>query len=296
MQLQARERFQVEMRRRLSRKPQIADHIIPNFAVGCRRLTPGDGYLEALQASNVEFIPAHVQEITPEGIVLTDGRSIALDVLVCATGFKAAKAPPFPIRGSHGLEMGARFDPFPETYLSMCMDGYPNFFTILGPNSLIGTGSLTMILESECDYIIKCVRKLQRENIRSMDAKSERVHDFSRFCAEYFKQSVYLDGCTSWYRNQGGRGDRITGLWPGSALHAIETFRAPRWEDFNYEYEVDKNGRTLNQLHWLGNGWTDSQRSGVGDLAFYLEPEYQDVPAKPLPETTHRYLLRSFCY
>ena len=266
MQHQARETFQSEMRRRLSKKPEIADHIIPNFAVGCRRLTPGEGYLEALQESNVEFIPEHVQKITPEGVVSADGRSIALDVLICATGFRAAKAPPFPIYGSNGADMGTRFEPFPETYLSMCMDGYPNFFTILGPNSLIGTGSLTMILESECDYIIKCVRKLQRENIRSMDVKTERVKDFSRYCGEYFKQSVYLDGCTSWYRNEGGRGDRIIGLWPGSALHAMETFRAPRWEDFNYEYEKNANGRTVSQLQWLGSGWCDSQRSGSGDL------------------------------
>ncbi|KAK5263587.1 hypothetical protein LTR96_011018 [Exophiala xenobiotica] len=250
-----------EMRRRLGKKPEIADHIIPNFAVGCSRLTPGEGYLEVLQESNVEFIPEHVQQTTTEGIVSADDRSIHLNVLVRATGFRAAKAPPFPIYGSKGVRMGTRFGPFTETYLSMCMDGYPNFFTILGPNSLIGTGRLTMILESECDYITKCVRKLQRENMRSMDAKTERVKT-SPDIVELFKQSVYLGGCTSRYRNEGGRGDRVIGLWKRFAL-------------------LGGNTSTMNMRRM-------QVRSGSGDLAFYLEPEYLDVPAKPLPEATHR--------
>lgn len=296
MQRQAREAFQAEMKRRLSKKPEIANAIVPDFAVGCRRLTPGQGYLEALQEPNVEFISENIQKVVPEGIVLVDGTFVRLDVLVCATGFRAAKTPPFSIFGLNGVDIKTRFEPFPETYLSMFMNGYPNFFSILGPNSLIGTGSLTMMLESEADYIIKCIRKLQRENIRSMDAKRECVQEFSDYIGEYFKQTVYLSGCTSWYRNEGGRGPRITGLWPGSALHAIEAFRAPRWEDFNYTYEKDKSGKTVGQLKWLGNGWTDAQRSGKGDLAFYLEFEYSDVPAEPLPEETHRYQLRPFCY
>lgn len=175
------------------------------------------------------------------------------------------------------------------------MDGFPNFFSILGPNSLIGTGSLTMMLENEADYIVKCIRKIQRENIRSMDVKPERVEEFSEYIDEYFKQTVYLDGCNSWYRNEGGTGPRIQGLWPGSALHAIEAFRSPRWEDFVYEYEKDENGKPVSQLKWLGNGWSYPQVHG-GDLAFYLEPEYLDTPAAPFPEKTRLNQIRSFCY
>src|ERR1700761_4413584 len=55
MQKQAREYFELEMKRRLSIKPEIAEALVPGFAVGCRRLTPGEGYLEALQKPNVEF-------------------------------------------------------------------------------------------------------------------------------------------------------------------------------------------------------------------------------------------------
>jgi len=70
MQRQAREFFEAEMKRLLAKKPWIADYcersylflcphtehkttVIPDFAVGCRRLTPGPGYLEALCEDNV---------------------------------------------------------------------------------------------------------------------------------------------------------------------------------------------------------------------------------------------------
>lgn len=153
-----------------------------------------------------------------------------------------------------------------------------------------------MMLEAETDYIVKCVRKMQRDNIRSMSPKKERVEEFSDYIDGYFGQTVYLDGCSSWYRSDGGNGLRVIGLWPGSCLHAIEAFRSPRWEDYEYEYEKDKSGKPVSQLAWLGNGYTHAQRFGGGDLAFYLEPEFLDVPAAPKPEESRISQLRSFCY
>ena len=153
-----------------------------------------------------------------------------------------------------------------------------------------------MMLESQTDYIVKCIRKMQRDNIASMNVKADRVEQFSQYIDEYFKQTVYLDGCASWYLSEGGKGSRIIGLWPGSCLHAIEAFRAPRWEDFDYEYGKDEEGRPLKELSWLGNGYTHAQRFRDGDLAWYLEPEYLDVPCEPFPENTRVNTLRPFCY
>lgn len=41
------------MKKRLEKKPEIFDQILPSFPPGCRRLTPGPGYLEALVEPNV---------------------------------------------------------------------------------------------------------------------------------------------------------------------------------------------------------------------------------------------------
>ncbi|KAI0289695.1 hypothetical protein B0F90DRAFT_1792174, partial [Multifurca ochricompacta] len=41
------------MKRRLAASPELIEKIVPQFAICCRRLTPGPGYLEALCTENV---------------------------------------------------------------------------------------------------------------------------------------------------------------------------------------------------------------------------------------------------
>ena len=149
--------------------------------------------------------------------------------------------------------------------MSVAVDDFPNFFIMLGPNAAIGSGSLTMMIESVGDYIFKCIRKLQKENIKSMTVKSARVRDFLRYADAYFKGTVFMDECKSWYRT----GNKITGLWPGSTLHCIEVLRAPRWEDYEYEYVEEEDGQEENQLAWLGNGWSINQIE-ERDLDWYI--------------------------
>lgn len=325
------------MRNRLSKKPEIAEHLLPGFAVGCRRLTPGPGYLEALCEDNVDFIKDRISKITPNGIQLQSGQQIDLDVLVCATGFHTSAPPPFPVEGLNGKTIASRFQPDPESYLSVTVDPFPNFFMMLGPNSAIGSGSLTMMIESAGDYVVKAIRKIQKEDIRSMTIKARRVRDFQEYADEYFKKTVYVDDCSSWYRSKSS--NRVTGVWPGSTMHAIEAFRSPRWEDYDYVYEGEqhedesgamqeallaqggdgedgsgtgKKRRRLadgnkeaqgmktrgeaNRLKWLGNGWSQLQLDEGGDLAYYLEPDFTDLPAHPYPEKTREYSLRPFSY
>jgi cation diffusion facilitator CzcD-associated flavoprotein CzcO len=69
------------IKRCLKEKP-----VIPSFAVACRRLTPGAGYLEALCEDNVDFIHSPIKRITPTGIETEDGDVKELDVIICATG------------------------------------------------------------------------------------------------------------------------------------------------------------------------------------------------------------------
>jgi hypothetical protein len=277
------------MRERLKKKPEIAAFILPSFAVGCRRLTPGPGYLEALVEDNVDFVSDQISEIVPEGVILETGRKIEIDALICATGFNASSPPPFEVYGKNGKSLQERFTPHRDTYLTMTVDGFPNFFMMLGPNSAIGSGSLTMMIETEGDYIIKCIRKLQKEDYISMTPKPERVKDFMDYTNEYFKNTVYMDECNSWYRSDGGKGDRITGLWPGSTLHCLEALRAPRWEDFDFETKDE------NRLRWLGNGWSVTQLDG-GDPAWYLEPSLQNVPVAGKPEDDEEFKRRPFSH
>lgn len=297
MQKLAREDLIVLMRKKLESKPHIFESLLPDFGVTCRRLTPGPGYLEALTEDNVEFISTPIANATETGLVLQSSEEKKLDILVCATGFQTSAPPPFPVVGKNGQTMQQRFEPYAETYLSLATDGFPNYFMMLGPNAAIGTGPLTTMIERTGDYIVKCIRKLQKEGISSMEPKATRVKDFSHIIDEYFKGTVYLDRCSSWYKNKGGRGDRITGVWPGSALHAMETLRSPRWEDFDYVYSEDGAGKEANRLAWLGDGWSAAQVDpGEGELAHFLQPELIDIPSEPFPEDTPVFRMLPFSH
>ena len=195
--------------------------------------------------------------------------------------------------------MAQRWSPHAETYLSLAVDSFPNHFMMLGPNGNIGSGSLTIMIETYGDYIVKCLRKIQKEDIKSMVVKRARVKDFQSLCKEYFKKTVYMGECRSWYRSEGGKGNMIIALWPGSTLHCMDTLRSPRWEDFEYEY-LDQEGveddEEKNLLRFMGNGWSDLQLSGKGDLAYYLEPGLMDIPAAPFPENTWQHVKRPFSH
>jgi hypothetical protein len=294
----ARQDFTALMQERLAGKPHILKSLLPSFSVGCRRLTPGPGYLEALTQDNVDFIDTPISKAKGErSIVLENGDTKDLDILICATGFQASAPPPFPVTGLNGQTIQAKFSPYAETYLSLATDGFPNYFMMLGPNAAVGTGTLTTVMEATGDYIIKCIRKLQKENIARMVVKAQRVKDFSEIIDNYFKGTVHLDNCSSWYRSEGGKGNRITGLWPGSALHAMECLRSPRWEDFDYVYIGDDENGECNRLGWLGNGWSIAQVDHeAGEIAHFLQVGQVDIPAEPFPEATLVFRQRPFSY
>lgn len=291
MQTSYQEMFSKATAQVLAKRPELLTHFSPDFGIGCRRITPGPGYLEALCEDNVEFITSSIQSINENGLVVAaadgQGRQIDADVLVCATGFNTSAVPPFPVSGKNGHTLASKFSPFPQSYLSMTVDDFPNYFIILGPNSGIGAGSLSPIIEAEGDYIVKCIRKLQKEDYVTMAPKRARVEDFSELVGVYFKDTVYMDTCKSWYKS--GDGKRVSALWPGCLTHLLETLRAPRWEDFEFE------SKDANQLRWLGNGYSLCLTGGA-DSSFYLNPDCVDVPTKGRPEEDQKYKNRPFSY
>jgi len=199
MQLGAQKAFEEGMRARLEKKPQYFDWLKPGFAPGCRRLTPGPGFLEALSEDNVNFIRDKITAIEPKGVRTEDGKLHEIDVLCCATGFYASAAPPFRTAGLGGKTLQKHWHTRATNYLSLATDGFPNHFFMLGPNGAIGEGSLTMMIETTGSYILKAIRKIQKENIKSMVIKPERVKDFVDYCDTYFNGTVFMDECQSWY-------------------------------------------------------------------------------------------------
>ncbi|BGP16207.1 hypothetical protein JCM10213_007065 [Rhodosporidiobolus nylandii] len=274
LQLGAVEAFRELMEKKLATKPEIAKTLIPTFAVGCRRLTPGPGYLEALVEPNVDFISTGIKRITETGIEANDGTHREYDTIVCATGFDTSYRPRIPIVGRNGSNVQDLWKDVPSHYLSMMVGpDHPNYFVVNGPNSSLGSGSLLILFEKEVDYIVECIDKMQREQIKEMAPKAEAVHDWMEYTHSYFKGTVFGTKCRSWYK-KGLEEGPVVALWPASVCSALATLKHPRWEDFEYKTASPQR----NRFGWVGNGWSKIEIEG-GDTAYYLdETDYPPVP------------------
>ena len=279
MQKGARGIFTKLMKDRLAKKPHLADEMIPDFPPVCKRLTPGPGYLEALTEDNVEVIRTKIDRVAPTGIVTEDGKLREIDAIACATGFDTTYRNRFPVIGLEGDTFQDRWKDYPETYCSLAVNNFPNYFMSLGPNSAMGAGNLILTMEFIVEYAARCLQKLQIENIRTMHPSKRSVENFVKYCHEYFQGTVYSMECSSWYKGGKKKGP-VVALWPGSSLQCAQVLRNPRWEDFEYTY-LDGN-----DFGWFGDGWSKLDRHTALDRTYYLAGKYNMLD-EPLREDEH---------
>lgn len=118
-----------EMKTKLGSNQRLIEKMIPEFAVGCRRPTPGNGYLEALSKPNVRVVTDHIDKIVPEGIALVTGEVLNVDTFICATGFDISFCPRFSLVGRNGIKLSEQWKDLPTAYLSLAADNFPNYFS-----------------------------------------------------------------------------------------------------------------------------------------------------------------------
>lgn len=165
--------FRDSMREKLAAKPEVFESLDPSYPPVCRRITPGPGYLEAICEDNVEFINTPIKAIRPSGIETSDGKLREVDVIIAATGFDTTYLPRFPVTGRGGVALKDLWDEpyYPEAYVSVFAEKMPNYLVFLGPNGAPPSGSTVLAIESQCDYMVQCIQKCQRECYRTIEVK-----------------------------------------------------------------------------------------------------------------------------
>jgi cation diffusion facilitator CzcD-associated flavoprotein CzcO len=95
-QATARKATAEQMKEKLGGDVELAAKLTPDYEVGCRRATPGPGYLEAFQRDNVSLVTDRIDHIDSTSIITADGTSHPFDAIVCATGKSPSR--PLPIQ------------------------------------------------------------------------------------------------------------------------------------------------------------------------------------------------------
>ncbi|KAF2092546.1 FAD/NAD(P)-binding domain-containing protein [Rhizodiscina lignyota] len=241
----------------------------PKWEVGCRRVTPGDPYMEAIQQPNVDVHFTPVEKITEDGVIGGDGIERKCDTIVCATGFDVTYKPRFPVIGKDGVNLYEKWRNEPEAYLGLGVPSFPNFMIFIGPTWPVENGSVAGPLLNVSTYAIQMINKLQYENIKSVTPKQDITDAFNEHAQEWIKHTVWKDSCRSWYKNNDT--GRVNAIWPGSSLHYAELIEKPRWEDYEIAYNYK------NPWAFMGMGANVANATEGSDYSPYLQLENIDT-------------------
>ncbi|KAJ5820942.1 uncharacterized protein N7525_010226 [Penicillium rubens] len=271
-QLEANTMSKRIMEDRLNHDPELCAKLIPTFEFGCRRISPGEGYLEALQQRNVGCCFDPIQRVTENGIRTVDGEIVDFDIIICATGFDVSFSPFWKLIGRHGSNLAELWEKQPNAYFGMCAPEQPNYFIFNGPNCPIAHGSLLAAIDSTADWILRWCEKIVSENIKSVCVKPDALDDYNVYTQETLKRTVWTGGCRSWFK--GGKKDGpVTAMYGGSIIHykgnytidtTTEILESFRVEDFDIEYD------SPNRFRFMGNG-TTQREVRMEDLAYYVK-------------------------
>lgn len=215
---------------RLVKSPELREKLTPNYRFGCKRALISSAWYPMMQQPNVHLCTDGIREITPHGVMTSDGREHVLDMLVLATGYKVPLAEaPFPIFGLTGQSLNDRAQNGAEAYKGLAIAGYPNMYFLMGPWSGPGHQSVTVYQEAQFDYITQAIRYRIDQSAHHVTVKEGIEQDFVQEMDWRSQFTVWTSGCASWYLSPNGRNNA---LFPG--YHLEYKFRVRRFKPSDY--------------------------------------------------------------
>ncbi|MEV6059375.1 flavin-containing monooxygenase [Nocardia asteroides] len=193
------------------RDPELRARLTPDYEPLCKRQVVSGTYYRAIQAGNAELVTAKITEITPTAIRTDDGREHEVDVIVLATGFHPHNyMRPMNLRGRDGISIDEAWAKGPRAYRMTAIPGFPNLFTVLGPNSPTGSISLQYSAELTARYLVHWLRRFRAGEFDTVEVTEDATTRFNDDVAAAMGPTVWNTGCNSWYRTEHDTID----LWP----------------------------------------------------------------------------------
>ncbi len=215
--------------------PALRAKLTPDYRIGCKRILLSSEYYPALAQPNVDVVASGLSEVRGSMLVAADGTEAEADVIVFGTGFHVTDMPIADrVVGADGRTLAEAWAAggAMEALRGASVPGFPNWMTVIGPNTGLGNSSMILMIESQLNYMADLVRQLRVLGGRvALDARPGAVRSWNRRVQERMKRTVWNTGCESWYLDANGRNSTI---WPGTTA---EFRRATRQVDLS-EYEV----------------------------------------------------------
>jgi cation diffusion facilitator CzcD-associated flavoprotein CzcO len=194
--------------------PVIRAALTPNYRIGCKRILLSNDYYPALAQPNVNLV-AGLREVRGSTLVAVDGTKADVDVVIFGTGFRATDMPIAQrVTGTAGTTLAQEWKEGMEALRGTSPVGFPNFLTIIGPNTGLGNSSMIIIIEAQLNYLVDFLRQLDTLGGKAaLDARPSAVRAWNDRLQERMRTTVWNTGCESWYLDANGRN---TTVWPGT--------------------------------------------------------------------------------
>lgn len=195
--------------------PVLRAKLIPSYTMGCKRVLLSDNYLTSLTHPNVEVVTEGIREVRAHSIVAADGTEHPVDAILFGTGFHVTDMPVANIiRGRHGRTLADVWQGSPRAHLGTTVNGFPNLFMLLGPNTGLGHSSVVAMMESQVEHVLGALRYLEGRGLAAVEPTAEAQAAFVQDVDSRLSGTVWNQGgCKSWYLDVTGRN---SALWPGS--------------------------------------------------------------------------------
>ncbi len=214
--------------------PALRAKLTPHYAPGCKRRVISDDYLSTFNRGNVHLVTEPIVGIEPDGVRDATGTLHRVDTIIEATGFRPFDITDYvDIVGRNGRRLRDVWAEHVESFRTVMVPGFPNFFMLLGPNSATGHTSALIMIESQAKYVVRALRLLQRHRLASIDPDPERVTRYNARLQRDMQKMVFSGGCNAWYTD---RTDRNFTLWPYSALRFLAEQWNPKRDEFRVEH------------------------------------------------------------
>jgi cation diffusion facilitator CzcD-associated flavoprotein CzcO len=196
--------------------PVLRKQLTPSYKIGCKRILISNKYYPAFNRSNVSLITEGISSIEGNAIIDKDGNRRDVDAIILGTGFHADPRKymkGFTVTGKNGVTLLEQWRQGAEAYYGMTVNGFPNMFQLVGPNTGLGHNSVIFMIESQVHYIIDCLKKMEVRAAQTIEVRSSAQRRFNDWVQANLKDTVWSSGCVSWYLQGDGR--NFT-MWPGS--------------------------------------------------------------------------------
>ncbi|KAL7938361.1 hypothetical protein V8C35DRAFT_150824 [Trichoderma chlorosporum] len=213
------------------------DKLIPDFEIGCKRRVFDMGYLESLNSERVTFRNDAIEEVTPTGIRSKDGFTEA-DIIVYATGFETNSfCTNIEVVGRGGVTAEEHWSSLggPGAYNSTSLAGFPNFFMILGPNTLTGHTSTIMAAENSINYALRVIKPVIQGQATAVDVKLDAEKQYTHQVQTDLTGMVWHSGCNSWYNRSKNGVVRNASMYPYTQPYFWYKCLFPTYRDFTYD-------------------------------------------------------------